>query len=1049
MEKLIAFAIDRKVFTYFAVALFVVGGVGSYFQLGKLEDPDFTVKTAVIFTAYPGASPSEVEEEVTDKIEGALQEMPQLRFLTSYSRAGLSIIKVEIQQEYWADRLPQVWDEMRRKVGDVSGELPPGAVKPIIMDDFSFVYGFVLAVTGDGYSYAELEEYVKLIRKELNLVPGVARVELWGTQPKVIYVDVEEKQMAELGLTTEVLLANLATQNVVLDAGAIEVQDQRFRFEVTGDFTSIEQIENLPVRASLLDTAANLAGAATPGIPDAIRSTDLIRVKDVATVRRGYLEPPLNVMRFEGQPAIGISVAALPGVDFAATGDALGAKINELQERLPVGIEVDRVTWQGDLVRTAVGGFVINLVESVLIVLVVIALGMGIRMGIIVGGGLAITILSTLVFLVLLGVDLHRVSLGSFVIALGMLVDASIVVADNFATKLKQGISRRKAAIESASAPAIALLGSTLVAVAAFYPSIASKTDGGEYGRTLFIVVGISLLLSWLIAITVVPLMCMGLIPDPKKDDKKDSDPYGGAFYHGFRKILAGAIRFRVLTVAGMVVLLAIALGGFQKVDRAFFTDSTRTQFMIDYWAPEGTRIQQVSADLKAIEARLLDDERVLNVSTFMGSGPPRFYLPVDPEFPYQSYAEIIVNTVDLKSLQPLYDEIDAWMQETQPQALTRVRKFTAGPGFTWPFEARISGPADADREVLKELGRKGMEILANSPYAKDIRTDMRQPVRKVVTEFDDDLARWTVVSRVNVATALRAGYDGLPVGIYREKDDLQPILVRFEESERQALSENLRTLQVRPALSTRSVPLDSVVSDISLEWEDPIHVRWNRRPAITIQAAPEGVSFPRLLEDVRADFEALELPPGYQLEWRGEYFGTLDSQLALIPGIILAVATMLLLMVALFNSIRIPLLIFLVVPLGFVGIVAGLLITNNPFSFMALIGGLSLIGMMIKNSIVLIDEIRANEAAGLAPYDSVIQAAVSRSSPIMLGAGTTILGVAPLLQDIFWVAMSVTIMAGLTFGTLVTLIVVPVAYTIFFRIKSPAAEANPTGESS
>ena len=657
MEKLVAFALDRKVFTYFVVILFILGGIASYFNLGKLEDPDFTVKTAVIVTPYPGASPSEVQEEVTDLIEGALQEMTQLRFLTSYSRAGNSIVKVEIQQEYWADRLPQVFDEMRSKVRDVHSQLPPGAAKPIVMDDFAFVYGFVMAVTGDGFSYAELEEHVKLIRKELNLVPGVARVELWGTQPKVIYVDVEEKQLAELGLTTEALLASLATQNVVVDAGGVEVKDQRFRFEVTGDFTSIEQIENLPVRASLLDTALNIGASATPGIPDAARSTDFIRVKDVATVRRGYLEPPMNQMRFQGRNAIGISVASKAGGDIAATGDALAAKMEELEARLPVGIEVDRVAWQGDLVRDAVGGFVINLVESVLIVLVVIAIGMGWRLGVIVGSGLAITILATLVFLSLVGVDLHRVSLGAFVIALGMLVDAAIVVADGVSQRIKRGMARRQAAIEAASSPAIALLGSTLVAVAAFYPSIASKTDGGEYGRTLFIVVGISLLLSWLIAITVIPLMCVDMLPEPKKDkgddQNEEGDQYGGTVYNRFRALLGAAIRFRAITIIALVVLFATAVGGFQKVDRAFFTDSTRTQFMIDYWAPEGTRIQQVSADLRRPSRRkLLEPTTACSTSApSWAVGPPRFYLPVDPEFPYQSYAQIIVNTKDLDSV--------------------------------------------------------------------------------------------------------------------------------------------------------------------------------------------------------------------------------------------------------------------------------------------------------------------------------------------------------------------------------------------------------------
>ncbi|MGI9242028.1 MAG: efflux RND transporter permease subunit, partial [Verrucomicrobiales bacterium] len=474
-----------------------------------------------------------------------------------------------------------------------------------------------------------------------------------------------------------------------------------------------------------------------------------------------------------------------------------------------------------------------------------------------------------------------------------------------------------------------------------------------------------------------------------------------------------------------------------------------RTQFMIDYWAPEGTKIQQVSSDLKAIEAKLMGDERVLNVSSYVGGGPPRFYLPVDPEFPYQSYAQVIVNTVDLESVTPLFEEMNEWMQATQPQAMTRVRKFSAGPGFTWPFEARFSGPANADREVLKDLAEQGKAILEKSRYAKDIRSDMRQPVQKIVADYDDERARWAVVSRVNIASSLRASYDGLPVGLYREGDNVQPIFVRFTEPERNRLASSLETLQVRPALSTKSVPLDSVVRDIGLEWEDPILVRWNRRPAVTVQCAPEGVSFPTLLKDVRAEFEAIELPPGYQLEWRGEYFGTLDSQLALIPGIIASLVLMVLLMVALFNSVRVPLVIFLVVPLGFIGITAGLLLTNNPFSFMALIGGLSLIGMMIKNSIVLIDAIRANEASGVSPYKSVIEAATSCAAPIALGAATTILGVAPLLQDIFWVAMSVTIMAGLTLGTLCTLIVIPVVYTIVFRISPPKRQAGePAGPS-
>lgn len=1048
MEKLVKSAIERKAVTYFAAFLMLVGGIAAYFKLGKLEDPDFTVKTAIILTPYAGASPSEVENEVTDKIEGALQEMPQLRFLTSYSRAGSSLVKVEIKQEYWADRLPQVWDEMRKKIRDVSSELPPGVSSPIIMDDFSFVYGFVLAVTGDGYSYAELEERVKGIRKELNLVPGVSRVELWGQQPKVIYIDVSEAQLAQLGLTSEVLLANLTAQNVVVDAGGIEIQDQRYRFEVTGDFTSVEEIENLPVRASILDSSVNALGSIGSGAPRVERSTSLIRVKDVATVRQGYLEPPMSEMRFankptppgvEPAPCLGISIANVTGGNILDTGAALDARLREIEKELPVGIEIDRIAWQSDLVDESIGAFMINLLEAVLIVLVVIAIAMGLRMGIIIGTALVLTILGTFIVMAVMGIDLQRVSLGALVIALGMMVDNAIVVADNTAVAIKRGVERKRAAIEAASKPSISLLGATFVAVMAFYPIYSAKADAGEYASSLFLVVGISLLLSWVISITVTPLQCLDMLPEPKNSGG-EKDEYGSAFFRGYRALLEGAIRFRLATIVGVFVLLGLALKGFERVDRVFFTDATRTQFMIDYWAPEGTRIQNVSDKLRAIEEKLLEDsERVANVSTFIGSGPPRFYLPVDPEFPYQSYAQIIVNTHDLESVTPLVEEMQEWVNATQPQALVRVRKFTAGPGFTWPLEARFSGPANADRKVLKALAEQGMEILKATPSAKDIRTDMRNPTPRVVADYNEDRARWSVVSRVNIAASLRAAYDGLPVGLYREGDNLQPVMVRFTEPERARLGESLETLQVRPSLSTRSVPLDTVVNGVDLEWEDPILVRWNRRPAVTVQCSPNGVTFPTLFNEVREKFEAIELPPGYRMEWRGEQFGTVDSQQSLVPGVIPSMTIMVFITVALFNAFRPPLVIMLVVPLAAIGITAGLLGFGQPFSFMALLGAMSLVGMMIKNAIVLLDEIGANRAAGTDDYQAVVAAGLSRVRPVLLGAVTTVLGVAPLIQDIFWVAMAVTIMAGLTFGTILTMVIVPVFYCAFYRIHSPS----------
>ncbi len=1032
-------AVEKRAVTYFTVFLILAVGIASYFRLGQLEDPDFTVKTALVITQYPGASPKEVELEVTDRIETAIQKLPQLRFLTSYSHAGLSIIKVEIKQEYWADRLPQVWDEMRSKIRDMRASLPPGTSTPRVFDDFSFVYGFVLAVTGEGFSYAQLEDYVKAIRKELNLVPGVSRVELWGTQPRVVYLDASDQKLTELGISQEAFLATLTTQNIVVNAGAIEIGDRRLRIAPSGQFQRPEDIGELKIRTSLLDKLrdipADLAGARNP----VKRSSEFISLKDLVDVRLGYLEPPLTLMRHNGQPAIGIAIANVIGGNIVETGRGLDLKLQEIIGRLPVGIEVHKVAWQSELVTTAIDDFMINLMEAIVIVLVVLTLAMGWRMGVIIGGALVLTILATFIVMAAIGIDLQRVSLGALVISLGMMVDNAIVVADGMVVRLNKGMKRVQAAIEAASQPSGPLLGATIIAVMTFYPIFSAKADAGEYAGSLFLVVGISLVLSWLIAITITPVMCIDLVASPKEPLEEGADSYSGGLFKAFRSALVGAIHYRWLTLGGMAALLAFSIYGFQFVERLFFTDATRQQFMIDVWAPEGTKIQEVAALIKPIEARLGKDDRVKGVASFMGAGGPRFYLPLDPELPYPSYAQLVVNTKTLEGVDKIIADLNPWIREAVPQALVRLRKYTAGPGNTWQFEARFSGPAEADLNVLRGIANQGKEILKATPYAKDVRTDMRQRVLKLVPKYDQETGRWTGTSRGDIGRATRFAYDGLPVGLYREGDDLYPIILRRVEEERRRLSDEIDLVQVRPALSVKSIPLSSVTESIELEMEDPTIIRWNRRRAVTVQATPNGVTFPALLEKVQPAFEAIKLPPGYKLEWRGEFFSTKDSQDSLKPGAIPTAIIIVFIIVALFNAFRPPAIILLLIPFALIGITAGLLGFNQPFSFMALLGAMSLVGMMIKNSIVLIDEINLNLAGGGAAYDAVVDAAVSRLRPVVLAAATTVLGVLPLVQDIFWVAMAVTIATGLTFGTILTMVLLPVMYATFHGIRAHA----------
>jgi multidrug efflux pump subunit AcrB len=591
-----------------------------------------------------------------------------------------------------------------------------------------------------------------------------------------------------------------------------------------------------------------------------------------------------------------------------------------------------------------------------------------------------------------------------------------------------------EAAVEAASKPSTALLGATIVAAMAFFPVYAAEADAGEYGQSLFVVVAISLALSWLIAVTVTPLNCMSLLRPPEGGDA-DKDPYDTPFFRRYRGVLEWAIRYRAISIGGLSVLLVAAAVGFGGVPQQFFPDSTRAQFRIDYWAPHGTPVQDVSELVRDIEAKLDGDPRVASVGTFIGMGGPRFYLPVDPEFPYAEYAQLIVNTPSFAEVEPLIAELEPWLNENFTEGMTRVRKYTVGPGDDWPFEIRISGPAEADLGTLRGLAEQGMDILRETPLAKHVRTDMRQQVPKLVADYNLERARWSGVSRTDIARATSRAFDGAPIGLYREGDTMIPIVARQVEEERARAAAELDVLQVQPAFGLKSLPLGQVTEALRVEYEDPIIVRHQRRRQAAVQATPDGVTFPTLRAAVVDEFGAMELPPGYDMYWDGEYASTLSAQLSLVPGMVPAFVIMAIIIVALFNAIRPALVIALAIPFAIIGVTAILLPTQTPFGFMALLGAMSLIGLMIKNSIVLLDEINANQAGGMSAYESTVEAGVSRLRPVILGAATTVLGVIPLLQDAFWVSMAMTIMAGLTFGTIITMVLVPTLHATLNRI--------------
>jgi len=1032
--NLAKFAIEKKAITYFTTFLLVVGGIASFFSLGQLEDPDFSVKTAVIVTQYPGASAAEVELEVTDRLEIALQQLKTVDYLKSFSAPGYSQIWVNMKAEYWSDQLPQLWDDMRRKVREVEGSLPAGCGRPIVNDDFGDVYGLLMAITGDGFSYAEMEDAAKDLKKELSLVEGVARIELWGVQPKVIYLEASEAQLSQLGISDKSIISTLQQQNMVVDAGSIDVQQKRLRISPTGEFQSPEDIADLAILPSFIDTLQNQGKGQLGQSAD-----ELIRIRDIGTVKRGYADPPPNLMRLNGQPALAISITNIKGANIVDVGRNVDARMKDLVGELPIGLEIHHVHWMSDVVAESVSGFFVNLAQAVIIVLVVLALAMGWRMGCLIGIDLILTILGTFIVMAMLGYDLQRMSLGALVIALGMMVDNSIVVAEGFVVRREQGMDKVKAAIEAAGSPSMPLLGATVIAVMAFYPIGGSKESTGEYCLSLFTVVGISLMISWVISMTLTPLKCIDMLPDPKPQ-AEGYDPFGSKFYKIFRGLLEKVIRLRMLFIVCMVGLLVASFMGFGFVEQLFFPSSSMNKFMVDYYAPQGTRIDVVSEDLKILEEKLLADERVDTVSAFIGSGPPRFYLPVEPEGANPAYGQLIVNLYDFKEIDGLIKEFTPWAAETFPDAMVPMRKFDVGPGQTWQLQYRISGPAIADTEVLRGLSEQVLDILRESPLAGAMQTDWRQKVPKMVPVYNQERARLAGVTREDVANATKRGYDGRPIGLYRENDEMLPIILRHVEDDRANLA-SFDVLQVQAGLSTSTLPIAQVTDGIEMEWEETKVWRRDRRRTITVQANPVlGVTLPSLMKEVQAKIESLEVPPGYKAEWGGTTEDSAKSQKALIPGFVPTFAVILFVLVALFNAFRPPIVIMLTVPFAMIGITTGLLSFQAPFGFMALLGAMSLMGMMIKNAIVLLDEVNINLTQGMGQYDAVIIAALARLRPVVLAAATTVLGVMPLLQDVFWFGMAVTIMAGLAFGTVLTMLVVPVLYCMFFKVSSPKA---------
>ncbi|EJG1820601.1 TPA: efflux RND transporter permease subunit VmeI [Vibrio parahaemolyticus] len=1016
-----AYFIRNRVISWMVSLIFLIGGIAAFFGLGRLEDPAFTIKDAMVVTSYPGATPQQVEEEVTYPLEKAIQQLTYVDEVNSISNRGLSQITVTMKNNYGPDDLPQIWDELRRKVNDLKVTLPPGVNEPQVIDDFGDVYGILLAVTGDGYSYKELLDYVDYLRRELELVDGVSKVSVSGQQQEQVFIEVSMKKLSSIGLSPNTVFNLLSTQNIVSDAGAIRIGDEYIRIQPTGEFQSVDEL------GDLLITESGAQG--------------LIFLKDVAEIKRGYVEVPSNIINFNGSLALNVGVSFAQGVNVVEVGKAFDRRLAELKYQQPVGVEISEIYSQPKEVDKSVSGFVISLAQAVGIVIIVLLFFMGLRSGLLIGLILLLTVLGTFIFMKYLAIDLQRISLGALVIALGMLVDNAIVVVEGILIGTQKGRTRLQAATDIVTQTKWPLLGATVIAVTAFAPIGLSEDSTGEYCGTLFTVLLISLMLSWFTAISLTPFFADIFFKGQKikqgEGEGEENDPYNGIIFVAYKKFLEFCMRRAWLTVVVLIVGLGASVYGFTLVKQSFFPSSTTPIFQLDVWLPEGTDIRATNDKLKELESWLAEQEHVDHITTTAGKGLQRFMLTYAPEKSYAAYGEITTRVDNYEALAPLMARFRDHLKANYPDINYKLKQIELGPGGGAKIEARIIG---SDPTVLRTIAAQVMDIMYADPGATNIRHDWRERTQVLEPQFNESQARRYGITKSDVDDFLSMSFSGMTIGLYRDGTTLMPIVARLPEDERIDIR-NIEGMKIWSPAQSEFIPLQQVTMGYDMRWEDPIIVRKNRKRMLTVMADPDILgeeTASTLQKRLQPQIEAIQMPPGYSLEWGGEYESSGDAQESLFTTMPMGYLFMFLITVFLFNSIKEPLIVWLTVPLALIGVTTGLLALNTPFGFMALLGFLSLSGMVLKNGIVLLDQIEIEMKSGKEAYDAVVDAAVSRVRPVCMAAITTILGMIPLLPDIFFKPMAVTIMFGLGFATILTLIVVPVLYRLFHKVSVP-----------
>ncbi len=1028
--------IRQKTTSWLLSVLLLIGGVISYTNLGQLEDPEFVLKQAIIVTQYPGASPEQVEEEVTYPLENEIQKLAYVDNIKSITSNGISQIIVEMKSIYRKQELRQIWDELRRKVNDFSPSLPAGTSTPIIKDDFGDVFGVLFAVTGKGFAYDEINDYVDFIRRELVLVDGVGKVTVEGKQQEQVIIEISNNKMISLGLSTDYLYQILAQQNVVSNAGSVRVGNENIRFHPTGEFKSVQELGDLIVSPS--------------------GQNKRIKLSDIAKIYRDFVEVPTHIVRYDGQQAIYVGLSFASGSNVVDVGKMVDIKLAELEQYRPYGMELNTVYNQPKEVAVSVQGFIDSLLLAVVIVIIILLLFMGLKTGLLIGGILLITVMGTFIFMNIYDWQLHRVSLGALIIALGMLVDNAIVVVEGILIGMQKRLTKVEAASLIVKQTKWPLLAATFIAIIAFAPIGLSPDATGEFAGSLFYVLLISLLLSWITAITLTPFFATLLFKDKKyqnvtgtdvdqtsengvsesdenNEEKDHEDPYKSGVYVGYKRLLEFALKMPKMTMLLMFFLFIGAGYGFKFVKKSFFPSSNLPMFYLEYRLPSGSDIRATSDTGAELETYASSLDKVQFISSTIGRGATRFMLTYKMEMSYSNYGQLIIRVEDKDSIIPVITNLREFIKLNYPNVESKITRVNIGPSSAAKIEARISG---SDPAILRQLSDQTKQVLAADKGAMNITDDWKNMTKVIRPVFNAKAAREVGISKSDVDNLLLTNYRGKTVGVYRDGTERLPILIRLPDNERQTIN-TLEDMRIYSPVLRQYVPITQVVSEFKLEFENPVIMRRDRKRTITVMADHDILSdetAAQLFARVKPEIEKIQLPVGYEISWGGEFEASKKAQKPIFSALPLGFGIMFIITILLFNSFKIAAVIWTTVPLAIIGVTLGFLTTGIAFGFMSLLGLLSLSGMLIKNGIVLVEQINLEKNEGRELYDAIVHASVSRVRPVSMAAITTVLGMLPLLTDDFFKSMAVVIMFGLSFATVLTLIVVPVMYSLLIK---------------